>query len=67
MPFQTLLDYLKVGDPLSEFLEDFPTVSRTPFSLVRILLNECLPMPHFSPEECRNYFRHCGYPGTTWS
>ena len=28
VPFQTLLDYLEVGDPLSEFLEDFPTVSR---------------------------------------
>jgi uncharacterized protein (DUF433 family) len=28
VPFQTLLDYLDSGDPLSEFLEDFPTVSR---------------------------------------
>jgi uncharacterized protein (DUF433 family) len=28
MPFQTLLDYLKAGRPLSEFLEDFPTVSK---------------------------------------
>ena len=28
-------------------------------------LGACLP--HFSPEECRNYFRHCGYPGTTRS
>ena len=28
-------------------------------------LGACLP--HFSPEECRNYFRHCGYPGTTQS
>ena len=28
VPFQTLLDYLEAGDPLSEFLEDFPTVSR---------------------------------------
>jgi uncharacterized protein (DUF433 family) len=28
VPFQTLLDYLETGDPLSEFLEDFPTVSR---------------------------------------
>ena len=24
VPFQTLLDYLEAGDPLSEFLEDFP-------------------------------------------
>ncbi len=28
VPFQTLLDYLEAGDPLHEFLEDFPTVSR---------------------------------------
>jgi uncharacterized protein (DUF433 family) len=28
VPFQTLLDNLESGDPLSEFLEDFPTVSR---------------------------------------
>jgi uncharacterized protein (DUF433 family) len=28
VPFQTLVDYLAAGQPLSEFLEDFPTVSR---------------------------------------
>ncbi len=28
VPFQTLLDYLEAGDPLADFLEDFPTVSR---------------------------------------
>jgi uncharacterized protein (DUF433 family) len=28
VPVQTLLDYLEAGQPLSEFLEDFPTVSR---------------------------------------
>lgn len=28
VPFQTLLDYLEGGDPLSEFLDDFPTVTR---------------------------------------
>ncbi len=27
VPFQALLDYLEGGQPLSEFLEDFPTVS----------------------------------------
>ena len=27
VPFQALIDYLEGGDPLSEFLEDFPTVS----------------------------------------
>ena len=28
VPFQTLLDYLEAGQPLSEFLDDFPTVTR---------------------------------------
>ena len=27
VPVQTLLDYLAAGDPLDEFLEDFPSVS----------------------------------------
>jgi uncharacterized protein (DUF433 family) len=28
VPVQTLVDYLAAGDPLEEFLEGFPTVSR---------------------------------------
>jgi uncharacterized protein (DUF433 family) len=28
VPFQTLLDYLECGQPLDEFLSDFPSVSR---------------------------------------
>jgi uncharacterized protein (DUF433 family) len=28
VPFQTLLDYLESGQPLDEFLSDFPSVSR---------------------------------------
>lgn len=28
VPVQALLDYLKGGHPLDEFLDDFPTVSR---------------------------------------
>lgn len=28
VPFQTLLDYLEAGDPLGEFLDDFPSVGR---------------------------------------
>jgi uncharacterized protein (DUF433 family) len=28
VPLETLLDYLEAGHPLSEFLEDFPTVTR---------------------------------------
>ena len=27
VPLATLLDYLEAGQPLSEFLEDFPTVT----------------------------------------
>jgi uncharacterized protein (DUF433 family) len=28
VPFQSLIDYLEAGQPLDEFLEDFPSVSR---------------------------------------
>jgi uncharacterized protein (DUF433 family) len=28
VPFNTLIDYLEDGQPLSEFLKDFPTVSK---------------------------------------
>ncbi len=28
VPFQTLLDYLEAGQPLDEFLLDFPSVAR---------------------------------------
>ena len=28
VPVQTLIDYLKAGDPLERFLEGFPTVTR---------------------------------------
>ena len=28
VPVQTLLDYLEAGDPLGEFLENFPSVTR---------------------------------------
>jgi uncharacterized protein (DUF433 family) len=28
VPVRTLVDYLKAGQPLDEFLEDFPTVRR---------------------------------------
>ncbi len=29
VPFRALLDYLEGGDTLEEFLDDFPTVSRS--------------------------------------
>ena len=28
VPLQTLIEYLEAGDPLGEFLQDFPSVSR---------------------------------------
>ena len=28
VPVQNLIDYLEAGDPLGEFLDDFPTVTR---------------------------------------
>lgn len=28
VPLQTLLDYLEAGQPLSDFLDDFPTVTK---------------------------------------
>jgi uncharacterized protein (DUF433 family) len=28
VPVRTLLEYLEAGEPLAEFLEDFPSVSR---------------------------------------
>jgi uncharacterized protein (DUF433 family) len=54
VPLATLLDYLEAGQPLSEFLDDFPTVSREQAVaaleqakealLARTrLLDECLP------------------------
>jgi uncharacterized protein (DUF433 family) len=34
VPLQTLLDYLKAGDRVDDFLEDFPTVTREQISTV---------------------------------
>ena len=42
VPVQTLLDYLKAGDPLDEFLEDFPSVSRDQTVAVLELAKEML-------------------------
>lgn len=28
VPFRTLVDYLEAGQPLADFLDDFPTVTR---------------------------------------
>lgn len=42
VPVQTLLDYLGAGDPLDEFLEDFPSVSRAQVAAVLELAKEML-------------------------
>jgi uncharacterized protein (DUF433 family) len=42
VPVQTLLDYLEGGDPLNEFLEDFPSVSREQVVAVLELAKEML-------------------------
>ena len=52
VPMQALIDYLEGGHPLADFLDDFPTVSRSRPSprsnrrrnyWLRILLDECVP------------------------
>ena len=42
VPVQTSLDYLEAGDPLDEFLEDFPSVSRDQTIAVLELAKELL-------------------------
>ena len=42
VPVQTLLDYLEAGDPLDEFLADFPSVSRDQAVAVLELAKEML-------------------------
>lgn len=42
VPVQTLLDYLEAGDPLDEFLEDFPSVTRDQAVAVLELAKEML-------------------------
>ena len=54
VPFQALFDCLEAGDPLDEFLIDFPPVTREQTvtaleqakgrcSRMRVLLDECIP------------------------
>ena len=42
VPVETLLDYLEAGDPLDEFLEDFPSVSRVQVVAVLELARQLL-------------------------
>ena len=42
VPVRTLIEYLEAGDPLDEFLEDFPSVTREHAVAVLELANEVL-------------------------
>jgi len=42
VPIQTLMDYLKVGDRVDDFLEDFPTVSREQIAAVLDVVGEAV-------------------------
>ena len=42
VPVQTLLDYVKVGDRVDDFLDDFPTVSREQISAVLDIAGEAV-------------------------
>lgn len=42
VPVQTLLDYLEAGDPLDDFLQDFPSVTREQVVAVLELAKEML-------------------------
>jgi len=49
VPVRTLIDYLKAGQPLDDFLDDFPTVTRARATAVLQLLEELLlESPHES-------------------
>jgi uncharacterized protein (DUF433 family) len=44
VPVETLFDYIEGGEPLSEFLEDFPTVSKEQVvELLKEVKGEILP------------------------
>ncbi|HEV8384247.1 MAG TPA: DUF433 domain-containing protein [Candidatus Acidoferrales bacterium] len=42
VPVQTLLDYLKAGDRLDDFLDDFPSVTRAQAEALLEVLKESL-------------------------
>lgn len=42
VPVATLFDYLKAGDPIDEFLSDFPSVERQHVAAVLNLVREML-------------------------
>ena len=59
VPFQTLLDYLEAGQPLSEFLEDFPTVSKEQ-AIAALDLEQAKEAP---PGPCASYSTSASHAG----
>ena len=45
VPVCTLFDYLEEGNPLGEFLDDFPTVKREQAVAVLLLAKDTLTLP----------------------
>lgn len=45
VPVQTLFEYLEAGDPLGEFIEEFPSVSRAHAVAVLELAKQALVTP----------------------
>jgi uncharacterized protein (DUF433 family) len=43
VPVQTLFDYLEAGQPLDEFLDDFPTVRREQATQLLAVVKKSLP------------------------
>jgi uncharacterized protein (DUF433 family) len=48
VPFKNLIDYLSAGDPLEEFLDDFPGVSREQ-AVASLTLAQRLVEEHANP------------------
>ena len=49
VPIRTLFDYLSTGEPLAEFLDDFPSVTREHAEAVLMLADQALAaLAHFA-------------------
>lgn len=51
VPVKNLLDYLKGGDGMEEFLHDFPSVSRDQVFALLDLMEQLIPFIPTSPHE----------------
>jgi uncharacterized protein (DUF433 family) len=48
VPVKNLMDYLRAGDRLDDFLDDFPSVSRTHAQQVLFAAQEALLAPYYA-------------------